>query len=146
MRVQFTVSGSPQGKGRPRFSTHGGRVITHTPDKTAIYENLVRLEYERQCQGNRFSETAALSVEIFAYYDIPQSASKKQKQAMRDGLVRPTKRPDIDNICKSILDSLNGYAYRDDSQVVDCRVVKRYGETAKVLVTIQDERGENIEQ
>mgnify|MGYP000106680478 CR=1 FL=1 len=138
MRVQFTVSGSPQGKGRPRFSTHGGRGITHPPDKTAIYENLVRLEYERQCQGNRFSETAALSVEIFAYYDIPQSASKKQKQAMRDRLVRPTKKPDFDNIGKTICDSLNGYAYRDDAQVVDGSVHKFYSDVPRVEVIITE--------
>ncbi len=41
----------------------------------------------------------------------------------RKGLRAPYKRkPDLDNLEKSLLDALNGLAYRDDSQV--CRVFK----------------------
>ena len=32
--------------------------------------------------------------------------------------IRPTKRPDLDNIAKAVLDALNGLAYQDDSQIV----------------------------
>lgn len=144
MRVEFTITGEPQGKGRPRFSTRGGVIRTRTPEKTVIYENLVRLEYQRQC-NKHFPEKAALSVEICAYYGIPKSVSKKKRAEMVNGSVKPTKRPDIDNICKSILDSLNGYAYRDDSQVVDCRVLKMYGEMPRVQVKIQEIGGNSIE-
>lgn len=45
MRVEFTVLGEPKGKGRPQFSTYGGRITTRTPKDTVIYENLVRMEY-----------------------------------------------------------------------------------------------------
>ena len=48
--------------------------------------------------------------------DVP--GCKKQKALMLDGLIRPTVKPDLDNFAKLVLDSLNGYAYHDDAQVV----------------------------
>lgn len=77
MKVEFTVPGEPKGKGRPQFSTYGGRVTARTPKDTVIYENLVRMEYQRQCGMARFAENAMLKVEVDAYYGIPKSASQK---------------------------------------------------------------------
>ncbi|HHD2713896.1 RusA family crossover junction endodeoxyribonuclease [Clostridium perfringens] len=65
---------------------------------------------------------------IVAYYKIPKSYSKKRVQAIRDGLEKPIKKPDADNIAKIILDSLNGIAYKDDSQIIELSVIKRYTE------------------
>ena len=113
MRVEFTVLGEPKGKGRPQFSTYGGRITTRTPKDTVIYENLVRMEYQRQCGKARFAEKAMLKVEVAAYYGIPKSASQKKRRQMLEGTIRPTKKPDSDNMLKSICDSLNGIAYRD---------------------------------
>lgn len=81
-----------------------------------------------------------LDVRVFAYYAIPKSISKKKRQAMLDKKIRPTKKPDADNVCKVICDSLNGVAYRDDTQVVDCMVRKFYAEIPRVLVTIEEIR------
>lgn len=137
MRAKFCIHGEPQGKGRPRFSTVCGHVKPRTPDETVLYENLVKTEY-RQQSGARFPDDAMLDVRIFAYYSIPKSVSKKKRQAMLDKRIRPTKKPDFDNIGKVICDSLNGIAYRDDAQVVDSMVRKFYGETPKVVVTIEE--------
>ena len=49
-----------------------------------------------------------------------------------------TSKPDTDNIAKSILDSLNGIAYKDDKQVVDLRVRKQYAEVPSVSVWIRE--------
>lgn len=138
MRIEFTVAGSPHGKGRPQFSTYGGRVHTRTPEKTAIYENLVKVEYQRQCGKVRFADDAMLQVEIYAYYDIPQSASIKKKQAMRDGTMRPKKKPDADNVIKTICDSLNNIAYHDDAQVVDVVLHKYYSDEPRTRVIIAE--------
>lgn len=137
MRTQVCIYGEPQGKGRPRFSTVCGHVKTRTPDQTVIYENLVKTEYRNQ-SGVRFSDDAMLDVRVMAYYTIPKSISKKKRQAMLDHKVRPTKKPDFDNIGKVICDSLNGIAYRDDAQIVDAQVRKFYSDTPRVVVIITD--------
>ena len=137
MRAKFCIHGDPQGKGRPRFSTVCGHVHTRTPDETVLYENLVKTEYRQQV-GVKFPDDAMLDVRIFAYYPIPKSVSKRKRQAMLDRKIRPTKKPDWDNVGKVICDSLNGIAYRDDAQVVDSMVRKFYGEDPKVVVTIEE--------
>ena len=58
---------------------------------------------------------------------------------MLNGELRPTKKPDCDNIAKVILDALNGIAYHDDSQVVELVVHKHYAETTRVNVTLWSE-------
>lgn len=137
MRTQVCIYGEPQGKGRPRFSTVCGHAKTRTPDQTVIYENLVKTEYRNQ-SGVRFPDDAMLDVRVMAYYTIPKSNSKKKRQAMLDHKVRPTKKPDFDNIGKVICDSLNGIAYRDDAQIVDAQVRKFYSDTPRVVVIITD--------
>lgn len=137
MRTQVCIYGEPQGKGRHRFSTVCGHAKTRTPDQTVIYENLVKTEYRNQ-SGVRFPDDAMLDVRVMAYYTIPKSISKKKRQAMLDHKVRPTKKPDFDNIGKVICDSLNGIAYRDDAQIVDAQVRKFYSDTPRVVVIITD--------
>lgn len=81
---------------------------------------------------------APLEVHIIAYYEIPKSISKKKKQEMLEDKIRPTIKPDTDNIAKSILDSLNGIAYKDDKQVVSLIVEKWYSEESSVSVIIEE--------
>lgn len=138
MKIEFTVPGPPQGKGRPRFSTFNGHVTARTPQQTVIYENLVRLEYQRQNVGLRFPNEAMLRVVINAYYPIPKSASKKKQAAMLAGTLRPTKKPDCDNVVKVVLDSLNAIAYHDDVQVVDVGLRKWYSNEPRVVVAIEE--------
>lgn len=141
-QAHFIIPGEPKGKGRPRFSTgmtKGGKPFTtvRSPDDTIVYENLVRLEYERQCHGIYFEKDIPVAVSICAYYSIPKSTSKKRADMMRNHHVRPTiRRGDIDNLIKIILDACNRIAYYDDSQVVDVHCSKYYGDIPSVSVFI----------
>lgn len=134
--VRFVVLGEPKGKGRPRFNTRTGRAFT--PDKTVNYETLVHAEYLAQCNGFRFSDDAMLDLRILAYYSIPKSGSKKMKGLKLANTIRPTKKPDMDNVVKMIADALNQVAYKDDTQIVDCQCRKFYSERPRVEVTIRE--------
>lgn len=46
-------------------------------------------------------------------------------------------KPDCDNIIKIILDALNGIAFKDDNQVSELQIEKRYGQEDKVEVEIE---------
>ena len=143
--VKFTVHGEPKGKGRPRVSLRrykgkDGKDHTfsqaYTPKDTVSYENLVKTEYSVQCGDFIFPDGAMLDCRIIAYYGIPKNTSKKKKELMLAGKIRPTKKPDFDNMAKIICDSLNKIAYKDDSQVVDGQVRKFYSEKPRVEVKI----------
>lgn len=138
-RIAFTVLGEPCGKARPKFSTQGGFTRAITPKQTVNYETLVQMEYEAQCRGHFFPPDATLCMKITAYKPIPKSTSKRKATQMLDGIVRPGKKPDFDNIGKIISDALNGVAFRDDALIVDGRVIKRYAERPRVEVEIWEE-------
>ena len=128
----FEILGKPYGKGRPRFTRNGH---TYTPAETTNYENLVRLAYQQAGCEKLEGEIVAT---IKAVYPIPKSTSKKKRAEMLAVNIRPTVKPDCDNIAKTILDALNKIAYDDDSQVVGLGVVKVYGEVAKVIVELKE--------
>lgn len=147
--VTFTVYGEPQGKGRPRFgatySPAAGRAFVNvrTPGKTVAYENLIKLEYGIQTNDYRFGDDAMLDMRILAFYSIPKSMKGKKRASMLDGSIRPTKKPDIDNVVKVVADSLNQIAYRDDKQIVDCQCRKFYSDKPRVEVTILEVTDKN---
>jgi Holliday junction resolvase RusA-like endonuclease len=131
-QVVFIVKGEPKGKGRPRFSK--GRV--YTPAETDHYEKLVAWSYADSAKGYKF--TSPVRVTIKAYHKPPKGKSKKLVMDMLDGHILPTKKPDIDNIAKIILDGLNHIAWDDDKQIVELIVGKRYGEDPSVVVAIEE--------
>lgn len=135
-KAKFIVYGEPKGKGRPRFNTKTGHAIT--PADTASYENLVRLEWQKVYGTAGFSKDTMLDMRIKAFYKIPKSVSKKKRTEMLAGKIRPTKKPDMDNVVKIIADSLNNLAYYDDTQIVDCQCRKFYSEQPRVEVVIRE--------
>lgn len=137
MQVNFTVPGQPFGKQRPRIVSRGSFSQAYTPKETVSYENLVKLMYQNTANGFIFPDETQLSVEITAYYEVPKSTSKKKAAQMLAGTIRPTKKPDFDNIGKIICDSLNKIAYHDDSAIVEAQVHKYYGEKPRVEVILK---------
>jgi len=127
----LTVLGEPVAKGRPRIA----RGHAYTPERTAMYEGLVRMAYLGK-YGAEQPYIGEVAMHISAYFAIPKSASKKRRADMASGVVRPTKRPDCDNVAKIVMDALNGLAYEDDCQVVDCVVGKHYSGNPRVEVII----------
>ena len=134
--VRFSIPGSPFGKQRPRVVTRGNFSKAYTPEKTVSYENLVKFMYQNAAKDFMFPDGTQLCVEITAYYEVPKSTSKKKAAEMLAGTIRPTKKPDFDNIGKIICDSLNKIAYHDDSAIVDAEVHKYYAEVPRVEVII----------
>ena len=136
--VSFDVLGEPSGKGRPKFTTIQGHARAITPKATVTYENLIRVEYRRQCGTKRFDDDAMIGMKVTAYYSIPKSVSKKKRDEMINGIIRPTKKPDYDNIAKVVSDALNEVAYRDDKNIVDCVVQKFYSEKPRLEIQLWD--------
>jgi len=129
--LTFTIDGAPTGKARPRVT----RTHTYTPQKTVDYENLVKWSYAK-AKGKE--HIGALRVTIKAYFKPPKSASKATVNSMLTDKIFPTKKPDGDNIAKACIDALNGVAYKDDSQIIDLIVYKRYEARERVEMSIEE--------
>lgn len=135
--IELIIPGEPTAKGRPRLGKFG----TFTPTKTVNYETLVKelfiISKQEKIEGQ-------LQVEITAYFSIPKSTSKSKKIDMQCYIVRPTKKPDLDNIAKICLDALNKLAYEDDSQVVELKIRKFYSDDPRVEISIEQIQGVHI--
>jgi Holliday junction resolvase RusA-like endonuclease len=133
--IQFVVPGSPVGKGRPKFARRGNFVTAYTPEKTASYENLVKVKAEESMVGLQLIE-GAVSVEIRLHVTVPESWSQKKKNAALAHQIMPTSKPDADNCIKGIFDAMNGIVWNDDKQVTDLHVIKRYSEKPCAVVFV----------
>jgi Holliday junction resolvase RusA-like endonuclease len=136
--VQFTVDANPVPKGRPKFSKIGGFVRTYTPKKTSDYETIVR-ETAQQAMGQTEPLETPTAVYLYFRLPIPKSYPKKRLAACLTGSERPIKKPDIDNLAKSVLDGLNGIVYKDDGQIVSLHVTKVYASVSGVDVLVREE-------
>lgn len=134
--IEFIVWGEPCGKGRPRF-TKDGRA--YTPQKTRTYEAEVVSSFRRDCPGFvPWEKGVPLKVRIKAVYAIPQSASGAARSRMLSGQTRPTRRPDLDNLEKCLMDAGNAVIWHDDAQIVDVKCVKEYGAEPRVEVVVKE--------
>ena len=135
MIYEFEIPGMITGKGRPRVNTT--TAIAYTPAKTKEYEELVKqyfiIKYRRinPLEGR-------IKINITAYFSVPKNTSKKQEENMLNNAISPTKKPDIDNIAKIILDALNKLAFKDDNQITKLEIEKKYGTEEKISVKVEE--------
>lgn len=135
--IAFVIPGTPVAKGRPKFARRGNFVTTYTPEKTASYENLVKVKAEEAMNGRPAIE-GAVAVVIWLYVTPPASWSQKKQRAALDGTILPTSKPDVDNVIKGIFDACNEIVWRDDKQACDVTVRKRYAPTARATVQVKE--------
>ena len=128
MNVVFTIPGPPRGKGRARIGRIGSHARMFTPAKTVAYEGLVALAGRAAMSRAGVAEPMGDAVACVVHLDcqVPASWSQRKQRAALAGEVLPTSKPDADNVVKALFDGCNGVVWRDDAQVVDLRVVKRY--------------------
>lgn len=96
----ISIEGIARAKGRPRFS-HGH---AYTPESTRTWEEFVAWTFQAKHGSPRLTGP----VKVTAYFH--------QRVA------------DLDNLCKAILDGLEGVAYEDDRQVVELQARKEWTE------------------
>ena len=135
MKYEFEVEGIIVGKERPRLNTYTGTI--YTPNRTKDYELLVQQSFK--VKYPRFEQIEGrIAVDIISYMKIPKQTSKVKTKEMLENKISPTKKPDIDNIAKVILDAMNKFIFKDDNQVSKITIEKRYGEIDKVYIKVEE--------
>lgn len=142
----FTIKGKVKAKQSVKFGRNG---IKYTPADVKEYANYVKWCFKETYplwDAERLAGKA-LNVFITVYCSIPKSFSKKKYKEATAGVIRPTVKPDCDNIAKNICDALNGVAYPDDRQIVSLIIAKHYTICEeRVIVEIKAEDTEKVER
>lgn len=133
-KIQFEVEGIPKGKARPRFRRFGNFVTTYTDKNTLNAENNISNVFKNMKNLPEIADNTSVHMEILCHMPIPSSISKKKQEELKNTLHQ--KKPDLDNLSKTVLDALNKLAYTDDSLISSLYCEKRYSEFPKTIIKI----------
>ena len=126
--MKVVIPMPPKSKGRPRFANGHA----YTPKETREYEEAVQ-KIVKTVISAPFTTSIRLTLHFFL--DTPKSWSKRKTESALKGEIRPASRPDIDNLCKAIMDALNGgIGYNDDKQIVELHAYEWYGEPRTEII------------
>lgn len=132
MALAFSVPGDPVPQPRPRVSTAGGFARAYVPAKHAVHAYRAAIAAAAREAG---AGVHGEPVEVVIDFVFSRPKSHMRKSGVRADAPR-LPRPDLDNTTKAVLDSLNGVAWEDDSQVARLVVSKTYGTEARTTVRI----------
>lgn len=130
---EISYIGKVQAQQRPRSRavTSGGRTYAQVYDAAesrdfkGMVHCLAQLELERK--GGKPLDVA-VRTNLTVYCRIPDSFTKRQRELIFLGQSYPTRKPDVDNVLKSVLDAVRGVFLTDDKLVVDERTRKEWSD------------------
>lgn len=132
MPITFSVPGEPVPQPRPRVTTRGGFGRAYVPTQHPVHAYRASLAAAARDAGAE-PHAEPVSVVIDLVFERPKShMNKSGVKATAPRLPRC----DLDNCGKAVLDSLNGVAWVDDSQVQRLVIEKTYGTEARTTVRI----------
>ena len=136
--IHFKIEGRGVPQGRPRAVRMGAGVRMYDPPKSKAYKQMVSARVRSYMKINGIQTiTEPLAIHLNFYFTPPKSYSKKRIRAIEAKEELFTKKPDLDNLAKSILDSCNNLLFKDDSQIVGLTIGKHYGHEDYVDVKVQ---------
>lgn len=120
----------PMPSPRPRFRRVGRNVQTYMPASYIHHKAFIAQ------QMPRLLLTGRLKVTITFGLPMPARLSKVNKEALSG--TYHSKKPDIDNLVKTVLDAANKHLWIDDGQIVSMVTEKRYVQEPKILMTVEE--------
>lgn len=137
MKIEFTINTTPTAQQRPRHAVRNGFSCTYKSKQQKDNEMTLEALLMPYVPSEPMRE--ALRLEFTAYMPIPKSFSKKQTEKAYNGEIQHTKKPDLDNICKHLLDCMKRMNFFvDDCQIVEVSMKKRYSGWGSYKVKIEE--------
>lgn len=116
MRIRFVIPGRPIPKQAARIGKHGG----YQPQRIVEYCNKVRFHCAQAIEDGLWCKTdQPVQVSLDFRFGWPRSTSKKKSVTEQPRV----KRPDLDNLCKAVIDGCSELWF-DDAQVAVLKTTK----------------------
>lgn len=136
---KFTLYLEPMAQSRPRFARRGRGVVAYEKKEMKIW----RAECSKLIKevfGTEKLIEGPLKIDTTFYIHPPKyiSSKKKLRGKLEAEEIFCSKKPDIDNYLKALLDSMTGIVFKDDGQVVECRARKLYSMKPKIIFWLEE--------
>jgi Holliday junction resolvase RusA-like endonuclease len=127
--IQFFAAGEPKGQPRPRAFSRGGHARVYDPGTAEGWKSQIA-----NCGKEHIPETplaGPIQLRIEFFFPRPKSHYRKNGELKLGAPTWVEKKPDFDNAAKAACDALTILGFwRDDAQVVDARILKKYAHGA----------------
>lgn len=138
--VFITLSGKP--KGWARSGQNGARHFDAPQNQEEKIKIITLARRDAEIKGLELPLKAndqGYNIRLVIAIKPPKSTTKRDLQAINDGLKRPLVKPDIDNVAKLWMDALvSGAIIEDDKNVTILSVSKIYADTDYVACYIRE--------
>lgn len=135
--LMVVINLDPYPSPRPRFTRQGR---PYMPKEYTAWKKKFLKEWLTYGL-DKFDAGVAIAVDLKFYIKPPKAIArvKKNQNILKAETWRVVKKPDLDNLEKSVLDSVNGHAYEDDNQISDLHSCKRYSLNPRVEIVIRED-------
>lgn len=133
--IKLSILGEPKAQKRHRHVRMGNFVRQYDPSASDKGDFLSIVQYN----APKEPFAVPLAIAIRFYFTRPKSHFKtgKNSHVMKDTApLWHTSKPDVDNMAKFLMDSLNKIYWKDDSYIADCLIIKQYDDKPRTEIDI----------
>lgn len=136
---KIVINLEPMAQSRPRFARRGRGVVAYEKKEMKVWRAECSRLIEEAFEVKKLIE-GPLKIDATFYIQPPKyiSSKKKLKEKLEAEEIFCSKKPDIDNFLKALLDSMTGIIFKDDGQVVECRARKLYSLKQRIEFEIKE--------
>ena len=121
MSIDVFVIGKPIAQPRPRATIRGKHAGVYNPKTADAWKALVK---EKFYKYKGYAPEGPLTLAVTYYIPRPKALCRKKDPT---GIIPHTKKPDIDNLTKAVMDAISDIGvWGDDRQVSSLQVEKFY--------------------
>lgn len=138
--IRIIVPGAPVSNLRQRsrtFIVDGNAATHHYTPRTVREERAAIRQFASRVMDGVAPLQGAVDLRATFYRAVPSSWSRPQREKALAHALLPTTKPDFDNLVKMI-DALKGVAWRDDAQITDCHLFKRYAAVPRTVIEVRN--------
>lgn len=119
---------------KPRFGRAFSKIVP-TAETASYMRDFTRAAV--RAMGNRPPTSKPVCLTVHAFIPIPESWPMRKREDARIGAIRPTPKPDLDNIEKMV-DALKGVCWWDDAPIVEKHSFKYYSDEPGLRIEIRE--------
>lgn len=134
--IKFSIPLEPKAQERVRFTKKGGRYksANHKRNEKNL-KDMLRMVANTTVMPIKCSDRA-LILNVECYFKRPKSHFKSNGELKKSAPKYHVVKPDFDNLMKMICDCMTGIFLKDDKQIIEGNLLKKYGKNTRWEVEI----------